>query len=70
MSSESIPEQKVILASNSSIRKKILEDTGISFAVIPSEVSEEEIPTLDDIEDEEIFDELLEELETDNKSIH
>ena len=34
------------------------------------EVSEEEIPTLDDIEDEEIFDELLEELETDNKSIH
>jgi hypothetical protein len=31
---------------------------------------EEELPSLDDIEDDEIFDELLEELETDNKSIH
>ena len=43
MSSESIPEQKVILASNSSIRKKILEDSGISFKVVPSEVEEEEL---------------------------
>lgn len=43
MSSESIPEYKVILASNSSIRKKILEDSGISFEVVPSEVSEEDL---------------------------
>ena len=43
MSSESISEYKVILASNSSIRKKILEDSGISFEVIPSEVEEEEL---------------------------
>ena len=43
MSSESLPEQKVILASNSSIRKKILEDSGISFEVVPSEVEEEEL---------------------------
>ena len=43
MSSESIPVYKVILASNSSIRKKILEDSGISFEVIPSEVEEEEL---------------------------
>lgn len=41
MSSESIPEYKIILASNSSIRKKILEDSGISFEVVPSEVEEE-----------------------------
>tara|TARA_Y100000768_G_C23937249_1_gene663192 strand:- start:807 stop:1412 length:606 start_codon:yes stop_codon:yes gene_type:complete len=39
----SIPEYKVILASNSSIRKKILEDSGISFEVVPSEVSEEDL---------------------------
>ena len=43
MSSESIPEQKVILASNSSIRKKILEDSGITFEVIASEIDEEEL---------------------------
>ena len=43
MSSESIPEYKIILASNSSIRKKILEDSGISFEVVPSEVEEEEL---------------------------
>ena len=43
MSSESLPEQKVILASNSSIRKKILEDSGISFEVVPSEIEEEEL---------------------------
>ena len=43
MSSESIPEYKIILASNSSIRKKILEDSGIPFEVIPSEVVEEDI---------------------------
>ena len=43
MSSESIPEHKIILASNSSIRKKILEDSGISFEVVPSEVEEEEL---------------------------
>ena len=43
MSSESIPAQKVILASNSSIRKKILEDAGITFEVIASEVDEEEL---------------------------
>ena len=43
MSLESIPEYKVILASNSSIRKKILEDSGISFEVVPSEVSEEDL---------------------------
>ena len=43
MSSESIAEYKVILASNSSIRKKILEDSGISFEVVPSEVAEEEL---------------------------
>ena len=40
---ESIPEYKIILASNSSIRKKILEDSGISFEVVPSEVEEEEL---------------------------
>ena len=43
MSSESIPEYKIILASNSSIRKKILEDSGIAFKVVPSEVEEEEL---------------------------
>ena len=43
MNSESIPEYKIILASNSSIRKKILEDSGISFEVVPSEVEEEEL---------------------------
>ena len=43
MSSESIPEYKIILASNSSIRKKILEGSGISFEVVPSEVEEEEL---------------------------
>ena len=43
MSSESIAEYKVILASNSSIRKKILEDSGISFEVIASAVDEEEL---------------------------
>ena len=43
MSSESIPEYKIILASNSSIRKKILEDSGISFEVFPSEVEEEDL---------------------------
>ena len=43
MSSESIPEHKIILASNSSIRQKILEDSGISFEVVPSEVEEEEL---------------------------
>jgi len=43
LSSESISEYKVILASNSSIRKKILEDSGISFEVVPSEVVEEEL---------------------------
>jgi len=43
LSSESIPEHKIILASNSSIRKKILEDSGISFEVVPSEVEEEEL---------------------------
>ena len=43
MNSESIPEYKIILASNSSIRKKILEDSGISFEVMPSEVEEEEL---------------------------
>ena len=43
MSSESIPEYKIILASNSSIRKKILEDSGIPFEVIPSEVVEEDL---------------------------
>ena len=43
MSSESIPEYKIILASNSSIRKKILEDSGIAFEVVPSEVEEEEL---------------------------
>ena len=43
MSSESIAEYKVILASNSSIRKKILEDSGISFEVIASDVDEEEL---------------------------
>ena len=43
MISESIPEYKIILASNSSIRKKILEDSGISFEVVPSEVEEEEL---------------------------
>ena len=42
MSSESIPEYKIILASNSSIRKKILEDSGIPFEVIPSEIEEED----------------------------
>ena len=43
MSSESIAEYKIILASNSSIRKKILEDSGISFEVIASDVDEEEL---------------------------
>ena len=43
MNSESIPEYKIILASNSSIRQKILEDSGISFEVVPSEVEEEEL---------------------------
>jgi septum formation protein len=43
LSSESIPDYKVILASNSSIRKKILEDSGITFEVIASEVEEEEL---------------------------
>ena len=43
MSSESIPEYKIILASNSSIRKKNLEDSGIPFEVIPSEVAEEDL---------------------------
>lgn len=43
MSSESIPAHKVILASNSSIRKKILEDAGITFEVIASEVDEEDL---------------------------
>ncbi len=43
MSSESIAAYKVILASNSSIRKKILEDSGIAFEVIASEVEEEEL---------------------------
>ena len=43
MSLESVPKYKVILASNSSIRKKILEDSGISFEVVPSEVSEEDL---------------------------
>ena len=43
MNSESIPEYKIILASNSPIRQKILEDSGISFEVVPSEVEEEEL---------------------------
>ena len=43
MSSESILESKIILASNSSIRKKILEDSGIPFEVVPSEVVEEDL---------------------------
>ena len=43
MSSESIPEYNIVLASNSSIRKKILEDSGIPFEVIPSEVAEEDL---------------------------
>tara|TARA_B100001564_G_scaffold16640_1_gene12770 strand:+ start:2953 stop:3558 length:606 start_codon:yes stop_codon:yes gene_type:complete len=43
LSSESIPEYKIILASNSSIRKKILEDSGIPFEVIPSQVVEEDL---------------------------
>ena len=43
MSSESLPAHKVILASNSSIRKKILEEAGITFEVIASEVDEEEL---------------------------
>ena len=43
MSSESLPAYKVILASNSSIRKKILEDAGITFEVIASEIDEEEL---------------------------
>ena len=43
MSSESLPAHKVILASNSSIRKKILEDAGITFEVIASKVDEEEL---------------------------
>lgn len=43
MSSESIPEYNIVLASNSSIRKKILEDSGIPFEVIPSEVVEEDL---------------------------
>ena len=43
MNSESIPEYKIILASNSSIRQKILEDSGISFEVVPSVVEEVEL---------------------------
>jgi len=43
LSSELIPEYKIILASNSSIRKKILEDSGIPFEVIPSQVVEEDL---------------------------
>tara|TARA_X000000950_G_scaffold88459_1_gene111351 strand:- start:6071 stop:6676 length:606 start_codon:yes stop_codon:yes gene_type:complete len=43
LSSESIPEYNIVLASNSSIRKKILEDSGIPFEVIPSEVVEEDL---------------------------
>ena len=43
MSSESLPAHKVILASNSSIRKKILEEAGVTFEVIASEVDEEEL---------------------------
>lgn len=43
MSLESIPEYNIVLASNSSIRKKILEDSGIPFEVIPSEVVEEDL---------------------------
>jgi len=43
LSSESLPAHKVILASNSSIRKKILEEAGITFEVIASEVDEEEL---------------------------
>ncbi len=43
MSSESLPAHKVILASNSSIRKKILEEAGITFEVIASEVDEEKL---------------------------
>ena len=43
MSSELTSAHKVILASNSSIRKKILEDSGIAFEVIASEVEEEEL---------------------------
>ena len=43
MSSESLPAHKVILASNSSIRKKILEEAGITFEVIASEVDEAEL---------------------------
>ena len=43
MSSESITEYKLILASKSSIRKKILEDCGISFEVVPAEVEEEKL---------------------------
>ena len=43
MSSESLPAHKVILASNSSIRKKILEEAGITFEVIASEVDAEEL---------------------------
>ena len=43
MSSESLTAHKVILASNSSVRKKILEDAGITFEVIASEVDEEEL---------------------------
>jgi predicted house-cleaning NTP pyrophosphatase (Maf/HAM1 superfamily) len=43
LSSESILEYKIILASNSSIRKKILEDSGISFEVVPSAVAEEDL---------------------------
>jgi len=30
----------------------------------------EEIPTMDDINEEEIYEELLDELDTENKSIH
>jgi septum formation protein len=43
LSSESILKYKIILASNSSIRKKILEDSGIPFEVVPSEVAEEDL---------------------------
>ena len=43
MSSESTSEDKIILASSSSIRKKILEDSGITFEVVSSEVDEEKL---------------------------
>jgi len=43
LSSESTSEDKIILASSSSIRKKILEDSGITFEVVSSEVDEEKL---------------------------